>query len=410
MLPLRPRHYTGALGTRGLLAWALPQSRDNGIAAQVDRRMLALMVEQMRSGVIPSAAVILMTLLVAPSLVHWKLAIAVAGLQCLTLGHNFLRSSQLAAELTKAAPDPRTLRGLVAGTGCWAFLWGASTWPLEIQANLDFMSFLVVIIALFSICLSTLSAAFNRETLIAVGLGGALSLAVKIAWLTPTIGMLLPLGYAILMGTFFSYAAMVRRQAHGGVLLQMRNSRNSNRLARANQALKLALDRANWLADRDALTELRNRRAFENEIAPFVERFAHRRFALLLLDIDHFKQINDHFGHETGDGVLVAVGTALRQWENGGSGRISGRWGGEEFIALVAIRKGETAREFAEDLRLRIEMLGEQLHWPGTVRLTTSIGCAPLSRSDDFDQALSRADRALYEAKHAGRNRWRLAA
>ena len=274
----------------------------------------------------------------------------------------------MADELARGLPTRRAVQRVSISTGASAFVWGAITWPLVIGTSLDFMSFLIVIIALFSICLSVVTAGFHRQTLIATAIGGALGLTPKIVLLTPQIGYLLPLGFAVFFITIFAYALVLSRQAQAGVLIQLRAGRYASRLGETNKALEKALDLANWLADRDGLTELRNRRAFEKELNPFIARHAHRRHCLLLVDIDHFKQINDRFGHATGDGVLVAVGTALRQWERDGTGRMTGRWGGEEFIAAVALRKGDSARAIAEDLRQRIEDLGEQLHWPAHVR------------------------------------------
>ena len=184
----------------------------------------------------------------------------------------------------------------------------------------------------------------------------------------------------------------------------------SRRLVKANQTLNDALARTRWLADRDTLTKLRNRRAISNELAPFTAQHSPQQISLMIIDIDHFKSINDRFGHDTGDGVLLAVGTCLTQWESDAPGRLVGRWGGEEFMALCAARPGEDSAAMAEDLRARLELLGPALDWPGELVLTASIGCADLKEVGDFEEALSRADAALYRAKQAGRNCWKLAA
>lgn len=411
MMPKRDRSYRALaqLIRRNPVRNAEPVRR-SGVADQIERRSLLLLNDQAQSGSWASGLVVALTLLIAPSLPNAGWLIAIALLRAASLGCHIVNTQQLRVQIASGRPERKAIRRVVYGSGLATFLWGALTWPLQISFGLDLMSFQIVTISLFSICLLTVSAGYYRPALIAAVSGGALGLAPKVLQLTLHIGPILVISCIAYLGTVFVFARQVGRQSYGGILLDMRRQRMSQRLERTNVALKEALDRTTWLAARDDLTELRNRRAFESEVESLLARFAHRRFALLLLDIDHFKRINDRFGHETGDGVLMAVGTALRQWEGDGSGRLTGRWGGEEFIALVAIRKGERARDFAEDLRLRVEALGEQLHWPATVCLTTSIGCAPLAKADDFDTALQRADQALYQAKNSGRNRWKLAA
>lgn len=391
----------------GWIARGRPRSR---LATEMEGRLLALLVDQNLSSMRAAASVILMTLLIAPLLTHTVATVWLLLARAVAMGFFQYFALALGAELAAGRASDRAIRRVVVINAVAAFLWGALTWPLVISTQLDFMSFLIITIALFSICLSVVSAGLHRPTLIATAIGGGLGLAPKIAVLTFEIGYLLPLGFAIYLATIVAYALVIARQAQAGVLNQIRAERFSQRFSRTNADLERALARANWLASRDALTELRNRRAFEEDVTQFARQFGHRTMGLLLLDIDHFKRINDRFGHETGDGVLVAVGTALRQWEEDGQGRICGRWGGEEFIALVALRRGEHLESAAEDIRQRIEDLGEMLHWPSSVTLTTSIGCAVLKGPDDFDRALFHADGALYAAKDSGRNCWRLAA
>jgi len=160
------------------------------------------------------------------------------------------------------------------------------------------------------------------------------------------------------------------------------------------------------LAATDMLTGLPNRRAFiarlEAEHAR-LRRFERQRAAVLMLDADYFKRINDTHGHPVGDAVLRGIAAVI-------SGEIRevdlcARIGGEEFAVMVAGATPQTAREFAERLRRRIAEAGF-MH--GNIRLdvTASIGVAELRAADDSaDAALVRADRALYRAKDLGRDR-----
>jgi len=155
------------------------------------------------------------------------------------------------------------------------------------------------------------------------------------------------------------------------------------------------------LATHDSLTGALNRRALidacELELARC--RRNHGVMALLMIDLDHFKAINDTHGHPVGDRVLIdfvaRVKSLLRQPDR------LGRFGGEEFVALLPETPLNEARVVAERLRAMIEAKTEDLP-PCTVSIGVTV-----SRSDDagLDEIISRADAALYQAKHAGRNR-----
>jgi diguanylate cyclase (GGDEF)-like protein len=154
------------------------------------------------------------------------------------------------------------------------------------------------------------------------------------------------------------------------------------------------------LARIDPLTGIGNRRDFEDKLGEAFARL--RRFgegsALIMLDIDNFKAVNDNYGHERGDAVLIEatgrLGAALRTTDS------LSRWGGEEF-AVLAARTAEGAVELAE--RLRAALSSAPFGDVGTV--TVSLGVTLLGEGDEPDRAVERADRALYRAKAHGRNR-----
>ncbi|MGF7149534.1 diguanylate cyclase (GGDEF)-like protein [Sphingomonas zeicaulis] len=155
------------------------------------------------------------------------------------------------------------------------------------------------------------------------------------------------------------------------------------------------------LANRDPLTGLLNRRGFAQGFATLRKASA-TPISLLLIDVDHFKSINDGFGHDVGDEVLCRL--AARLGEDGQSRHLSGRLGGEEFvIALPATGLGEL-RLFAEEMRRSCSTL-DVADLLGNRRLTVSIGMAPGDRDADFESLYRIADQALYSAKAGGRNR-----
>nr|WP_225444635.1 GGDEF domain-containing protein [Pseudomarimonas arenosa] len=153
-------------------------------------------------------------------------------------------------------------------------------------------------------------------------------------------------------------------------------------------------------ASKDVLTGIANRRHFRAEMERAFTQ--HSDLALIALDVDHFKSINDRFGHPAGDKVLTAVGATLRR--HCPPPALPGRIGGEEFAVLLAANHAE-ACALAEQLRAAIEAL--QLEDEGReIRVTASFGVASRRPVDaDADAIYARADAALYEAKRSGRNR-----
>jgi diguanylate cyclase (GGDEF)-like protein len=176
------------------------------------------------------------------------------------------------------------------------------------------------------------------------------------------------------------------------------------RLKQQKRELEEALAQIRELATRDALTGLANRRQMQQ----LLEREARRcertgaRYALAMLDLDHFKQINDRHGHGAGDAALLAFAreatAGLRSLD------VLARWGGEEFLLLLPDTETAPARAVLERLRARIAALrvpagSSELQFSFSAGLTVS---RPGERADE---TLARADQLLYEAKGAGRDR-----
>jgi len=155
---------------------------------------------------------------------------------------------------------------------------------------------------------------------------------------------------------------------------------------------------------RDALTGTGNRIAMDQTLGREVE-VARRHLlplSILMLDLDHFKQINDAHGHSVGDDALRAVATALKNSLRNVD--MVFRFGGEEFLVLLSNTPGVAAVQVGERLRAAVEELnlaadGKRLP------LSISLGCATLNGGESVDDLLRRADSALYEAKREGRNR-----
>jgi diguanylate cyclase (GGDEF)-like protein len=159
------------------------------------------------------------------------------------------------------------------------------------------------------------------------------------------------------------------------------------------------------VADSDPLTGLPNRRAAMNRFAEEAARAARngQRFGLAVLDIDHFKRINDRHGHVAGDAVLNEVGRALRLAKRGDDAL--GRLGGEEFVLILPQQAREGAAEAAQRLREAVARAAVVVGGE-TVRVTVSGGIAIYPEDGEtWDALFAVADRRLYDAKREGRDR-----
>jgi diguanylate cyclase (GGDEF)-like protein len=162
--------------------------------------------------------------------------------------------------------------------------------------------------------------------------------------------------------------------------------------------------RVKLLARKDSLTGLGNRMALDTALATEVaraQRFGHP-FSLLIVDIDHFKHVNDCFGHSAGDQVIRAVAAelaeCLRPYDQ------AFRYGGEEFVVLLSETGIAKGMRIAERIRRRTAVRCKPEANPGH-KVTVSIGAAEFLRTETLSELFDRADRALYSAKSAGRNR-----
>ncbi len=170
-------------------------------------------------------------------------------------------------------------------------------------------------------------------------------------------------------------------------------------LARAEAA------RSRNAAERDPLTGLGNRAHLQRELAERQEAGALLPAVLALIDVDHFKAINDQHGHAAGDAVLVALAQLLQQGLRGGD--VIARLGGEEFAVALPCTPVDVALEVCERVRHSVATRSQWPELPPGQRLTVSIGLAPHTQGDS-EASLRRADRAMYAVKRAGRNAVRL--
>ena len=154
------------------------------------------------------------------------------------------------------------------------------------------------------------------------------------------------------------------------------------------------------LSATDELTQLYNRRAF-NSYGDRVINYSKRHdemLSIVMIDIDYFKRVNDKYGHNVGDMVLIRLADILSQ--NVRENDILYRWGGEEFIILMPDTEVEEAHKIAERLRRIVA----ETRFTQDIHITISIGVTQLGDMDIFDKLIERVDKALYKAKESGRN------
>jgi diguanylate cyclase (GGDEF)-like protein len=156
----------------------------------------------------------------------------------------------------------------------------------------------------------------------------------------------------------------------------------------------------------DPLTGIGNRSSFNNALKSEMGRFSRygtKTFALLMLDIDHFKLVNDQHGHLNGDEVLKGLVQIIRSMIRDSD--TFARWGGEEFVLLLPLTELKYAENMAERIRVRISETS--FHPVGN--LTVSLGVGQYRESESVEEFIHRIDRALYLAKNTGRNKVKVA-
>ena len=179
--------------------------------------------------------------------------------------------------------------------------------------------------------------------------------------------------------------------------LVRRSDRAEREMTLLNQRLQDLATELEYRATHDPLTGVFNRAAIIERVNQHAQQ---QDLALIVLDIDHFKRVNDSFGHPVGDTVILGVVGCLKTTVPP-SAHI-GRVGGEEFTVLLPQQDAQASEQVAQAMRAAIE--NHAFNLPDGSRITASFGVSQLSRGGSFDDAYGLADEALYVAKRSGRN------
>ena len=290
------------------------------------------------------------------------------------------------------------------GMGLAGLTWGGLIWSVPI-AHLTSMGGLLVMTVILtgvSLIIATASPVPRVIAVFMAGFAGPM-----IAWLvlvSSSMGMgpvitILAIAFAVLS---FSLGLTREAQKAGRLIVENRNLVEAH--ARLIADLKRAAEENERLANHDALTGLLNRRAFERVVTDIGATGRTHLWSAMLVDLDHFKRVNDSAGHAAGDGVLVASGAILAGTVAAlPGGGIAARLGGEEFVLMVEGLRDAEVLDAARQVGARFRALPA----PEGVEqaVTASIGLARWAEGETWEQCFARADAALYAAKNAGRDR-----
>jgi len=327
-------------------------------------------------------------------------------------------TAQAAVLFAQTICAQKLTKNLAAGTGpisthsftflCFlsGSLWSAAMLPVSAIIGKDVIATVVCVLLLITVSLTCAVMAAQRRFVIAFLSGFAVFLLPQWIYYRDDNG-LIPLAGTITLTLILNWLSLgIRVQARHAIKVQMENEILASQLAEA-------LDAATFLSQRDSLTGLLNRRAFEDAAIMVKEMGSQGEIhAIILIDLDHFKSINDAHGHAVGDAVLQGVATLIMQsvgpldLVGRGDGTVA-RWGGEEFVILLNNCPTEQAACVAESIRTRLaEHQGQ--NWPDELAVTGSFGVAPWPSQNSLQSAISNADQAMYAAKRSGRNQTRI--
>lgn len=189
-------------------------------------------------------------------------------------------------------------------------------------------------------------------------------------------------------------------------VLGERLKESNEQIKRKNAQLHESLKRMHEMATRDPLTGLANRRHFQrmlDQLISVAQRYENE-LSCIMIDLDHYKEVNDTLGHLIGDDLLVLAATVMR--EQCRQADLPARYGGDEFVILMPYTTSKQAQELAERIRTSfVQALRDRMNLQSNVTMSMGIASVAEHQADDPDKLLSMADTALYAAKEAGRNR-----
>jgi diguanylate cyclase (GGDEF)-like protein len=301
--------------------------------------------------------------------------------------------------------------------GLLGLAWGMATW--FVWASDRFLFYIItlcVLVGVSFICMVVMAPLRRAMPAFAVGL--TVLILAQLMTIDNQVNLEIGVGWVVMVAVQWQYALSLRRELVRQIDSSVRNvilveqlTQVSRELSAANlekesrnDELKAVMDKLNRLVTFDQLTGAYSRRYFLEELDRQVALHERHRapVSLVMLDLDHFKLINDQHGHSVGDRALRAAAMSTRSQLR--EGDMLGRIGGEEFMALLPMTDRTAAVQLAERLRLALEAV-ELVEGEVTIHIHASMGVAELQPDEDASAWMRRTDEALYLAKNGGRNR-----
>ena len=341
----------------------------------------------------------------------WCGLIVSIELLVISLGHGFRKAAmqkQPIKSWLKAQLICCGLLGLVLGVATW-FVWSPDHFLLYITT-------LCVLVGISFICMVVMAP--MRWAMVPFTVGLAIFPLAQLVLIDNPVGREIAVGWIVMIAAQLRYSFDLRRELVRQIDSSVRNVMLVDRLTEVghelrqvnaekearNAELNAVMEKLNHLVTFDQLTGAFSRRYLMEELDRQVSLRARHGapVSLIMMDLDHFKQINDSFGHAAGDRALREA--ALNARNQLRDGDMLGRVGGEEFLILLPMTGADAAVNLAERLRLSLD---EQVLMEGTqsFRIPASLGVAELRENEDAGAWYRRADEALYLAKTQGRNR-----
>ncbi len=324
------------------------------------------------------------------------LAAISAGLLCLAIVLNLLVLPHLQAETSR--PAGHKWNGLMLSDFLNGIFWGGAMLPVAPDIGTSVEASFVCMFIIVTMSLTAVTNRADQPALWFTLAGFTIALVPQTIYHFNVLGPIPLIATLLLVPSLILIGGALHKQIRSMVRTRIVNEHLSEELSKAFR-------KAQYLSDRDSLTGLLNRRAFEAKARAYEGAGVH---ALILIDLDHFKQINDTFGHSVGDEVLKNTADLIEQRLrlNGRSeetASAAARWGGEEFILFLPDCPQADAGRLAEDIRLDLQN-SLPPGGPKTLSVSGSIGISRWADGQTLAQAITHADEAMYCAKVAGRN------
>lgn len=398
---------------------ALPASTRNGIADdEIRAEQLQQMAERNLTSVRSGLVGVVVVLISQAQSVAWSVLLGFAAIRLLNLWYHHVVCKKVirlgATAALKGGGLAQLEWGLLA-TGC---TWGLAAWllPDRMASEPAAHFLLLLLVAINGVMINTTSLTRRAVLFFVVSLWGMVML--RALWMHDAYARYLFAGSLAYAAISLAHGMRLHAQNRTSIVTELHNRRlldtvrqahlreqaQSAELTRANQELATALERAHALASYDELTGLLNRRAFNDRANG--ELSAQRRHdelsSMAMVDLDHFKAINDQYSYQVGDEVLKRVATALQTTLRGAD--ILARWGGEEFLIFMPRTQASEGCAAAERLRQAVQQIDTK-SLPAGLRLTASLGVTEMHTGMTLEAGIARAERGLYAAKTGGINR-----